>query len=106
MGWEMYIILPNDRAEPSNDFRPTVRAEWKLSNRPRAGQRTVEAQSGQSVKDQFSDRDRLLSALSTSSHAHFSIMATGQELIPAGDAAAVLYDDASMNGSNGPPSPS
>ena len=32
-------------------------------------------------------------------------MATGQEIIPVGEAAAVLYDDTSMNGSNGPPSP-
>ena len=32
-------------------------------------------------------------------------MATGQEIIPVGEAATVLYDDASMNGSNGPPSP-
>ena len=32
-------------------------------------------------------------------------MATGQELVPVGEAAAVPYDDTSMNGSNGPPSP-
>ena len=32
-------------------------------------------------------------------------MATGQEIVPVGEAAAVLYDDTSMNGSNGPPSP-
>ena len=38
-------------------------------------------------------------------HAQCSTMATGQELIPVGDAAAVLYDDTSMNSSNGPPSP-
>ena len=38
-------------------------------------------------------------------HAQFSTMATGQEIIPVGDAAAVLYDDTSMNSSNGPPSP-
>ena len=38
-------------------------------------------------------------------HAQSSTMATGQEIVPVGDAAAVLYDDTSMNGSNGPPSP-
>ena len=38
-------------------------------------------------------------------HAQLSTMATGQEIIPVGEAAAVLYDDTSMNGSNGPPSP-
>ena len=32
-------------------------------------------------------------------------MASGREIIPAGEAAAVLYDDTSMNGSNGPSSP-
>ena len=32
-------------------------------------------------------------------------MASGQEIIPIGEAAAALYDDASMNSSNGPPSP-
>ena len=32
-------------------------------------------------------------------------MATSQEIIPIGEAATVLYDDASMNSSNGPPSP-
>ena len=38
-------------------------------------------------------------------HAQLSTMATGQEIIPVGEAAVVLYDDTSMNGSNGPPSP-
>ena len=32
-------------------------------------------------------------------------MASGQEIIPVGEAAAALYDDTSMNGSNGPTSP-
>ena len=32
-------------------------------------------------------------------------MATGQEIVPVGEAAVVLYDDTSMNSSNGPPSP-
>ena len=32
-------------------------------------------------------------------------MASGREIIPAGEAAAILYDDTSMNGSNGPSSP-
>ena len=32
-------------------------------------------------------------------------MAPGREIIPVGEAAAILYDDTSMNGSNGPASP-
>ena len=38
-------------------------------------------------------------------HAQRSTMSTGQEIISVGEAAAVLYDDTSMNGSNGPPLP-
>ena len=52
-GGTLYIILPNDRAEPSDDFDPAVRAEEKRSDRPRSGQRTMEAQSGQSAREQF-----------------------------------------------------
>ena len=60
MGWEIvYYLLPNDRAEPSHDFHPSVRAAWKQADRPRAGQRTIGAQSGQSVRAQFSDRDQI-----------------------------------------------
>ena len=33
------------------------------------------------------------------------MMATGQEMIPVGEAAAVLYDDANMDGSDSSPSP-
>ena len=32
-------------------------------------------------------------------------MASGQEIILAGEATAAMYDDTSMNGSNGPASP-
>ena len=32
-------------------------------------------------------------------------MASGREIIPVGETAAALYDDTSMNGSNGPASP-
>ena len=32
-------------------------------------------------------------------------MALGREIIPIGEATAVLYNDMSMNGSNGPASP-
>ena len=32
-------------------------------------------------------------------------MASGREIIPIGEAVVVLYDDTSMNGSNGPTSP-
>ena len=32
-------------------------------------------------------------------------MASGREIIPIGEAAAVLYDDTNMNGSNGQASP-
>ena len=32
-------------------------------------------------------------------------MASSQEIIPVGEAATALYDDTSMNGSNGPASP-
>ena len=32
-------------------------------------------------------------------------MASGREIIPVGEAVAILYDDTSMNGSNGPASP-
>ena len=32
-------------------------------------------------------------------------MASGQEIIPVGEVAATLYNDTSMNGSNGPASP-
>ena len=32
-------------------------------------------------------------------------MASGREIIPVGEAAATLYNDTSMNGSNGPASP-
>ena len=49
-------------------------------------------------------REQDQSSLS-SVYAQFSIMASGQEIIPVGEAAAVLYDDTSMNGSNGPASP-
>ena len=50
---------------------------------------------------QLGDRDQLPVLLST----HFSTMASGQEIIPVKEAAAALYDDTSMNGSNGPVSP-
>ena len=32
-------------------------------------------------------------------------MVSGQEIVPIGEAAIVLYDNTSMNGSNGPASP-
>ena len=38
-------------------------------------------------------------------YAQFSTMASGREIIPVGEAVTVLYDDTSMNGSNGPASP-
>ena len=32
-------------------------------------------------------------------------MASGREMVPVGEATVMLYDDMSMNGSNGPASP-
>ena len=49
-------------------------------------------------------RERNQSSLS-SVYAQFSTMASGREIIPIGEAAAILYDDTSMNGSIGPASP-
>ena len=53
-GGKMYTIMSSNRAELISDFHPTVRAEWEHSDKPRSGLRTVEAQSGHSVRDQFS----------------------------------------------------
>ena len=102
LGWEMYI-MSNNRAEPISDFHPAVRAEWEHSDRPRSGLRTVAAQSGH--RSEISSAQRLRSASRSSDYAQSSIMASGQEIIPVGEAAAALYDDASMNSSNGPASP-
>ena len=49
-------------------------------------------------------RERDQSSLS-SVYAQFHTMASGQEIIPIDEAVVVLYNDTSMNGSNGPASP-
>ena len=49
----MYIMSSN-RAEQISGFHPAVRAEWEHSDRPRSRLWTVAAQSGHSVRDQFS----------------------------------------------------
>ena len=77
-------------------------ADWEHSDRQRSEQQIVEAQSGHSVRVQLSSKIKtnfpiLLSTLRT--------MASSREIIFASEAAAVLFDDMSMNGLNGPASP-
>ena len=98
----MYIMSSN-KAEQFRDFHPTARAEWECSDRPRSGQRTVEAQSGHSVRVQLSLQIKISFLFFV--YAQFSSMASGREIIPVGEADAVLYDDACMNGLNGLASP-
>ena len=101
MGWRIVHYI-RYIAEQFSDSRDAVRAEWEHLDRPRSGQRTVEAQLVHFVRVQLSSKieinlPNLLYTLST--------MGSDKEIIPFSEAAAVLYDDTSMNGLNGPTSP-
>ena len=94
--------MSNKRVEQFSDSHVAVCAEWEHSNKPRSGQQIVEAQSDHSVRVQLNSETKtsfriLLSILST--------MPSGRAISPIGEVAAVLYDNTSMNGSNGPTSP-
>ena len=100
LGGKSCILCPA-QSEEFSDFHAAVRAQWKHSKRPRSRQRTVEAQSGHSIRDQLSSENEI-SLPFPLVYTQLSTMASGQELMPVGEAAAVLYNDTSMNGSNGP----
>ena len=67
------------------------------------GNRQFEAQSGHSVRVQLSLQIEISFLLFV--YARFSSIASGKEIVPVGEADAVLYDDTCMNGLNGPASP-
>ena len=98
----MYIMSSN-KAEQFHDFHPAAHAKWECSNRRRSGQRTVEAQSGHSVRVQLSLQIEISFLLFV--YARFSSIASGKEIVPVGEADAISYDDTCMNGLNGPASP-
>ena len=54
---------------------------------------------------EISSTQRSRLASHSSVYAQFSTMASSREIIPVGEATTALYNDASMNGSNGPTSP-
>ena len=54
---------------------------------------------------EINSAQRSRSASHSSIYAQFSTMALGQEIIPIGEVATALYDDTSMNSSNGLASP-
>ena len=68
-------------------------------DRPRSGQQIAKAKSSHSVKGQLNLEigTSFPNLLST-----FSTMVSGREIISIGEAAALLYDNTSVNGSNGP----
>ena len=93
--------MSRKRAEQSNEFHDAICAEWEHLDKPRSGQRTIETQLGHNVRVQLSSEietsfPSLLPTLST--------MALGREIIPIGEAVAILYDDMRINGSNSPAS--
>ena len=69
------------------------------------GQGYGQMRPSQVTVSEISSAQRLRSASHSSVYTQFSTMAWGREIVPVGEAAAALYDDTSMNGSNGPASP-
>ena len=69
------------------------------------GQGYGQLRPNQVTVSEISSAQRLRSASHSFVYAQFSTMASGREIIPIGEVAAVLYDDMSMDGSNGPASP-
>ena len=95
LGGKSCVLCPT-QSEQFSDFHAAVHAEWKHSDKPNQG--TVSKISSAQIRE----RDQ---SSHSSVYAQFSNMASGREIIPVGEATAALYDDTSMNGSNGPASP-
>ena len=76
--------IPTDQDQGNGQLRPSQVTVSKISSA------------------QLRERDQ---SSHSSIYAQSSTMAPGQEITPVGEVAAILYDNTSMNGSNGPASP-
>ena len=99
----MYIIMSS--TELSRSMTSILLSVQSGSIPTDQGQGYGQLRPSQVTVSEISSAQRSRSASHSFVYAQFSTMALGQEIIPIGEAATALYDDTSMNGSNGPASP-
>ena len=96
----MYIM---SNAELSRSMTSILLSVQSGSIPTHQGQGNGQLRPSQVTVSEISSAQRPRSVSHSFVYAQFSTMALGQENIPIGEAATTLYDDTSMNGSNGPP---
>ena len=91
--------------ELSTSATPMMLSMQSGSNQTDQGQGNGQLRPSEAIVSECSSAQRSRLTSCSFVYAQFGTMASGREIVPAGEAATVLYDDMSMNGSNGPISP-